>query len=333
MKIAVIGSGSFGTASAVLLGDKGYNVYLYNRNKELTKIMKEKRENTRYLKGVKIPDTVFPVNTIEEAIKDAELIVLAVPSHGIREVCNEIKKIENTKKIIVNLSKGIENDTLLTMSNVIESVLPNSKVVVLSGPSHAEEVSRGVPTTVVVSSKDKEAREYVQDIFMTSSFRVYANDDLIGVELGAAVKNVIALAAGISDGIGYGDNAKAALMTRGIVEIGRLGVALGAKEETFAGLSGIGDLIVTCTSMHSRNRRAGILIGQGKTMEEAVKEVNMVVEGISATKSTYNLAKKVNVSMPIVESLYKVLFEGKDAKIAVSKLMTRDKSYEMEQLS
>lgn len=332
MKIAIVGSGSFGTSVAVLLGKKEYDVYLYSRNEKLMQDIKKKKENTRYLKGIKIPDKVFPTSSLEEAISDAEIIVLAVPSQGIREVCNNIKDITDSNKIIVNLSKGIENDTLLTMSNVISEVLKNAKVVVLSGPSHAEEVSKEVPTTVVVSSKDKKASEYVQDIFMTSNFRVYINNDLIGVELGAAVKNVIALAAGISDGIGYGDNAKAALMTRGIVEIGRLGVALGANPVTFAGLSGIGDLIVTCTSMHSRNRRAGILIGQGKTMEEAVKEVNMVVEGISATKSTYNLAKKVHVTMPIVESLYKVLFEGKDAKEAVTRLMTRAKSHETEEL-
>lgn len=332
MKVSIIGSGSFGTAIAILLGEKGYNVYAYDRNSEIINSMKEKRENERYLKGIKLPSRVIPVVSLEEAIKDTDIIVLAVPSHGIREVCNKIKNIEDTDKIIVNLSKGIENETLLTMSNVIEEVLPNSKVAVMSGPSHAEEVSRGIPTTVVVASKDKKVSEKVQDVFMTSNFRVYTNNDLIGVELGGTVKNVIALAAGIADGIGYGDNTKAALMTRGIVEIGRLGAALGANIVTFAGLSGIGDLIVTCTSMHSRNRRAGILIGQGKTMEEAVKEVNMVVEGISATKSTYDLSKRVNVNMPIVEALYNVLFKGKNAKEAVTELMIRDKAHETEEL-
>lgn len=332
MKVSIIGSGSFGTAIAILLGDKGYNVYTYDRNEDLIRAIAEKRENERYLKGMKLPDTVTAVTSLEEALNDTDLIVLAVPSHGIREVCEKIKAIDDTNKIVVNLSKGIENGTLLTMSQVIQQVLPNANVVVLSGPSHAEEVSRGIPTTVVVASKNKEVSEKVQDIFMTSNFRVYTNNDLIGVELGSTVKNVIALAAGIVDGIGYGDNTKAALMTRGIVEIGRLGMALGANGFTFAGLSGIGDLIVTCTSMHSRNRRAGILIGQGKSMEEAVKEVNMVVEGISATKSTYDLSKKVNVDMPIVEALYNVLFEGKNPKEAVNELMLRDKAYEIEEL-
>ncbi|KMT21427.1 NAD(P)H-dependent glycerol-3-phosphate dehydrogenase [Clostridium cylindrosporum] len=332
MKVSIIGSGSFGTAISILLGNKGYNVYTYDRNSELINFMREKRENERYLKGVKLPDNVTPVSTLEEAVKDTDVFVLAVPSHGIREICLKIKAISDTDKVIVNLSKGIENGTLLTMSQVIEEILPKSKVVVLSGPSHAEEVSRGIPTTVVVSSKHKQEAENVQDMFMTSNFRVYTNDDLIGVELGGTVKNVIALAAGIADGIGYGDNTKAALMTRGIVEIGRLGVALGAKGLTFAGLSGIGDLIVTCTSMHSRNRRAGILIGQGKTMEEALREVNMVVEGISATESTYHLSRKVNVDMPIVEALYSVLFEGKNAKDAVSELMIRDKAHEIDSL-
>lgn len=332
MKISIIGSGSFGTAISVLLGKKGYNVYIYDRNLDRVNSIKEKRENTRYLKGIKIPDTVIPTSSLEEAVEDVDIIVLAVPSQGIREVCNKIKQITDTDKIIVNLSKGIENGTLLTMSQVIEEVLPNSKVVVLSGPSHAEEVSRELPTTVVVASKNKKVSEHVQDIFMTSNFRVYTNSDLIGVELGAAVKNVIALAAGIADGIGYGDNTKAALMTRGIVEIGRLGVALGANSLTFAGLSGIGDLIVTCTSMHSRNRRAGILIGQGKTTDEALKEVGMVVEGVSATKSTYDLSKKVNIDMPIVEALYGVLFEGKDAKEVVNGLMIRAKANESEDI-
>ncbi len=331
MKVSIIGAGSFGTALAILLANKGYDVYAYDRNLDIVNSLKEKRENERYLKGIKIPDNVFPLESFEETVKSGELLVLAVPSHGVRAVCEQIKSVEDTDKIIVNVSKGIENETLLTMSEVVEEVLTKAKVAVLSGPSHAEEVSRGIPTTVVVSSKDESTSEFVQDVFMTSNFRVYINNDLIGVELGAAVKNVIALAAGIADGIGYGDNTKAALMTRGIAEIGRLGVALGAKGLTFAGLSGIGDLIVTCTSMHSRNRRAGILIGQGKTMEEAVKEVNMVVEGISATKSTYDLSRKVNVNMPIVEALHGVLFEGKNAKKAVEELMIRAKTNEIEE--
>ncbi|MEF9933706.1 MAG: NAD(P)H-dependent glycerol-3-phosphate dehydrogenase [Clostridium sp.] len=332
MKISIIGSGSFGTAIAVLLGNKGYDVYTYDRNTELIQDMKKDRENARYLKGVKLPSSVFPVETLEEALENTELIVLCVPSHAVRVTCEKIKLITDTDKIIVNLSKGIENGTYKTMSKIISEVLPKAKVAVLSGPSHAEEVSREIPTAVVVASSDKEISYAVQDIFMTKSFRVYTNDDIEGVELGGAVKNVIALAAGIVDGIGYGDNSKAALMTRGIVEIGRLGSALGANGLTFAGLSGIGDLIVTCTSMHSRNRRAGILIGQGKTMEEAVEEVQMVVEGISATEATYHLSRKLNVHMPIVEALYSVLFEGKNPKEAVNELMIRNKTHETEEL-
>lgn len=280
-----------------------------------------------------MPSGIKTTTDIEKCITDSNIIVMAVPSHAVREVCVNLKGIVKKEQIFVSLAKGIENVTFKRMSEVIEEHFTENDVAVLSGPSHAEEVSRDIPTTVVASSKSKTIAEYIQDIFITPKFRVYTNPDIIGVEVGGAVKNIIALAAGISDGLGYGDNTKAALMTRGIAEIARLGVALGAQPLTFAGLSGIGDLIVTCTSMHSRNRRAGILIGQGKTVEEATSEVKMVVEGINTTKSTYELSKKVGIEMPITTELYKVLFEGKNPKYAVSELMLRDKKHEIEEVA
>lgn len=233
----------------------------------------------------------------------------------------------NANVPIVSIAKGIEEGTDIRLSEVINEELPN-KVVVLSGPSHAEEVALQIPTTLVVTSKDMECAKEIQDLFMTSYFRVYTNDDIVGVEIGGAVKNIIALAAGVIDGIGYGDNTKAALMTRGMKEISRIGVALGGKEDTFYGLTGMGDLIVTCTSMHSRNRRAGILIGKGETLDSALKEVGMVVEGVKACKAFYELKEKMNISMPITDSLYKVLFQGKSAEEGVKELMERDKKNE-----
>jgi len=332
MKIAIVGAGSWGTAIGILLAKKGYDISLWDRKKELIDEINNTHENISYLPGVIIPSNALPTNSIEECINGARIIVMAVPSHAVRDVGNFIKPFVNKEQIFVSLAKGIENITFKRMSEILEEIFPDNKIAVLSGPSHAEEVSRDIPTTVVVSSKCQETSEYIQDVFITPKFRVYTNPDIIGVELGAAIKNIIALAAGICDGLGYGDNTKAALMTRGIVEIARLGVKLGAQPLTFAGLSGIGDLIVTCTSMHSRNRRAGILIGQGKTVDEAVKEVKMVVEGINATKSTYALSNKVGVEMPITNEMYLILFEGKDPKYAVSDLMLRNKRHEMEEV-
>lgn len=332
MNIGIVGAGSWGTAVGVLLSKKGYNVKIWDRKTELIDEINVSRENIRYLPGVLIPSGLTAVNRIEECVKDAKIIVIAIPSQAVRSVCLKMKDMVNENGIFVSLAKGIEIGTLKRMSEIIEEHFPNNKVSVLSGPSHAEEVSRDIPTTVTVSCRDRETAEFIQDTFITPKFRVYTNPDVIGVEIGGAIKNIIALAAGISDGLGYGDNTKAALMTRGIAEIARVGTALGAEPLTFAGLSGIGDLIVTCTSMHSRNRRAGILIGKGKSVEEALNEINMVVEGVNTTKSAYELSKKLNVEMPITEELYRVLFEGKDAKYAVSDLMLRDKRHEIEEV-
>jgi glycerol-3-phosphate dehydrogenase (NAD(P)+) len=328
-RVAFLGGGSFGTALSIMLGKKGIDVNMWDRKSDIIDDINIKRENIKYLPNVTIPHNVKAYSVIEEAVEGSKFIVLSVPSHAIRSLCRQIKEFVRTDQIIVSIAKGIEENTLKRLSEVIEEELPLNPVVILSGPSHAEEVAADIPTVVVVASKDAKASEKVQDLFMTNKFRVYTNDDLIGVEIGGAVKNIIALAAGISDGIGYGDNTKAALMTRGISEIIRIGTKLGGKKETFSGLTGIGDLIVTCTSMHSRNRRAGILIGKGVSAEEAIKQIGMVVEGIKACNAFYNLKEKLNVSMPITDILHKVLFEGKDPKYGVYELMSRDKKDEI----
>ena len=329
-KICVLGAGSWGTALALVVAKKGYNVSMWTLNEEQCNKINKDKENIDYLPGVVIPDNIVVTTNIEEAVKDGTIIVLAVPSQAIRSVCKQIKPFIKDKQILVDVAKGLEKGTGLRLSDVCNQELPNNKYVVLSGPSHAEEVSRDIPTTVVVSSEDIHIAEIVQDIFMSPKFRVYTNPDVVGVELGGALKNIIAFGAGICDGLGYGDNAKAALMTRGIKEIGRLGVAMGAKASTFSGLSGIGDLIVTCTSMHSRNRRAGILIGQGKTLEETLAEVKMVVEGITATDVAYNVAKELNVEMPITNAIYSVLYDNANPDEVVTELMMRDKTHEVE---
>ena len=331
-KIGVLGGGSWGTALAILLANKNNEVDIWVRNKEQLRQMKELRENKKYLPEIFIPDEIEISNDISKVIYDKDIIVLSTATHGIRQVLDSSRPEFNNNQIIVNVAKGIENNTLLRISEIVEEILPNNPYAVLSGPSHAEEVARNIPTTVVSASKDKAVAENVQDIFMSPYFRIYTNPDIIGVELGGALKNVIALGAGISDGLGYGDNTKAALMTRGIIEIGRLGMKLGANSKTFSGLSGIGDLIVTCTSMHSRNRRAGILIGQGQSLDEATKTVGMVVEGIKTTKSAYELAEKNNVIMPITSELYNVLYNGEDVKESVYNLMLRDKKPELEDI-
>jgi glycerol-3-phosphate dehydrogenase (NAD(P)+) len=333
MKIGIVGAGSWGTAMAYSLSQKDYEISIWDKDIELIEGIKNSRQNIKYLPGVVLKSNIKTTDTLEECILDANFIVIGVPSHAVRSVCSAMKSKITTDQIVVNLAKGIENGSLKRMSEVIEEFLPDNKIVILSGPSHAEEVSKDIPTTVVAASKTEEASKLTQDIFSTKFLRIYTNPDIIGVELGGAVKNIIALAAGITDGLGYGDNTKAALMTRGIAEITRLGVALGAKPSTFAGLSGIGDLIVTCTSMHSRNRRAGILIGQGKSIEEALKEVNMVVEGVNTTKSTYELSKKIGVEMPITNELYKALFEDKNPREAVNDLMLREQKLEMEDVA
>ena len=277
---------------------------------------------------MKLPEGIQITSDLPEALQNKDVIVLAVPSVAVRSTARKMEPYIRYGQVIVNVAKGIEESTLMTLTDMIEEEIPNAQACVLSGPSHAEEVSRGLPTTCVVGARTKEMAEYLQNIFMSSVFRVYISSDILGIELGGALKNVIALAAGTADGLGYGDNTKAALITRGITEIVRLGIAMGAKPETFYGLSGIGDLIVTCASVHSRNRRAGYLMGQGKTMEEAMEEVHMVVEGVYSAKAGLQLARKYQVEMPIIERVNQVLFEGKTAADAVKELMLRDKKIE-----
>lgn len=329
-KIGVLGGGSWGTSLAILLAKKGNDVTIWLRDKEQVNSINETRENKKYLPGIKLPDNISISSDLEETNHKKDLILLSVPTHGIRQVLNSCKSTIKKEQIILNVSKGIENQSLLRISQIVEEILPGNRYAVLSGPSHAEEVAKDMATTVVSASNYKNVAEYIQDLFITPSFRVYTNPDVTGVELGGALKNIIALAAGISDGLDCGDNTKAALMTRGIFEMAKLGVKVGAKSETFSGLSGIGDLIVTCTSMHSRNRRAGILIGQGMQVEEATKKIGMVVEGIKTTKSAYYLSKEYNIDMPITEELYNVLYNGKNVENSVSNLMLRDKKHEME---
>ncbi len=332
MDIAVIGSGSWGIALTRRLWKNGANVTIWARSRESAEKLKINREDKDKLPGVIIDGSIKITDNMEDALRDKDMIVVTVPSVAIREVCEKMKPFlaneDDRHQIIVNCAKGIESDTLMLMSDVILDVLPGSDVAVLSGPSHAEEVGKDLPTTIVVSAFSKESAKAVQDAFMADTFRVYTSPDMLGIEIGAALKNVIALAAGVCDGLGYGDNAKAALITRGIAEMSRLGAAMGGDYETFSGLSGIGDLVVTCASMHSRNRRAGILIGQGKTVEEATGEVKMVVEGVNSAAAALELAKKYEVEMPIVEQVNEVLFGGKSAKDAVMDLMSRDKKDE-----
>lgn len=327
-KVTFIGGGSFGTALSVMLAKHGHDIRIWDRKQATVDDINLKRENIKYLHNVIIPNGVEAFTNMGEAVSDSEFIVISVPSHAIRKVTEDMKPYVHKGTTIVSIAKGIEEESGKRLSEVISEILPENPVVILSGPSHAEEVAQDIPTTVVVSSLDMKAAEAVQDLFMNSKFRVYTNDDLTGVEIGGAVKNIIALAAGISDGIGYGDNTKAALMTRGMSEIMRIGIKLGGRPETFSGLTGMGDLIVTCTSMHSRNRKAGILIGKGKSLQEATEEVGMVVEGIKACRAFFKLKEKVSVNMPITDVLYRVLFENKDAKYGVYELMTRDKKQE-----
>lgn len=327
-KIAVIGSGSWGTAISVVLANNGHAVYLWSYFKEESEKLNADRENKAFLPGVSLPDSIVCTHSLEEAIGEAELVVLASPSHTVRNVAKSISPYLTPDQPILNIAKGLEPDTQLRLSEVIRQEIPKNPIAVMSGPSHAEEVGRFLPTTNVVASEEERLLPFIQDIFMSPVFRVYTNPDVIGVEVGGALKNVIALCAGISDGCGFGDNTKAALMTRGIAEIARLGVAMGASPATFHGLTGIGDLIVTCTSMHSRNRRAGILIGQGKSLDEALAEVKMVVEGVKTTEAAYALAQKLGIEMPIVEQMHAVLFEGADPKESAKALMNREKKSE-----
>lgn len=324
MNITVIGTGSWGTALAVLLHGNGHRVTLWGRLPEEVDPILAHRENRAFLPGVKIPDEIPVTIDTGAALRGAEWVVLAVPSHGMRPICEQLREHLPAGTPLVSVAKGIENDTGARMSEVIAEVLGTDRVVVLSGPSHAEEVGRGIPTAVVVASRHGELAERAQKIFMNERFRIYSHDDIVGVELGGSLKNVIAIAAGACDGIGFGDNTKAALCTRGLVEMARLGVALGAKRETFFGLSGIGDLIVTAFSRHSRNRGFGERLGKGETAEQIAASTPMVAEGVKTAKSAWQLAQKKNVDVPITREVYAIIYEGKPPKQAVRDLMSRE---------
>ncbi len=330
--IGIIGAGSWGIALALLLHKNGHEVTVWSIVEEEIEMLRTKREHETKLPGISLPDEIDFTTDLEEATKEKELLIMAVPSVYTRATAKSLARYCKSGQIIVNVAKGIEETTLMTLSEIIEEEIPQGIVTVLSGPSHAEEVGRGIPTTIVVGAKEKQIAERIQTIFMSNVFRVYISPDIQGIELGAALKNVVALAAGIADGLGYGDNTKAALITRGIAEIARLGMAMGCKFETFCGLSGIGDLIVTCASEHSRNRRAGMLMGQGATMEEAMDQVKMVVEGVYSAKAGLSLAMKYGIQVPIIEQVNHVLFDGKRADEAVKELMLRDKKDESEEL-
>lgn len=331
MKIAVLGAGSWGTALAKVLSENNQEVRLWGRNAIQMVDMSATRINQKYLPGVILDDQVLMTSNFAMAVSGADVFVLSVASQSVREIVRQLKSHVGIRPLIVNVTKGVEMESLKRISEVVLEIIPDANYVALSGPSHAEEVSKGIPTTLVSSSVDKEAAELIQDLFGNDNLRIYTNPDVVGVELGGALKNIIALGAGISDGLGFGDNSKAALMTRGISEIGRLGKVMGANVDTFKGLSGIGDLIVTCTSMHSRNRRFGILIGQGKPVKEALNEIGMVVEGYYTIKSAYDLSQKFEVDMPITRELYRVLYEGSDARTSVRNLMLRSLKHEMEE--
>lgn len=333
-KVTVLGGGTWGIALTILLAGNGHEVTVWSKFPEETDALAANRSNIKNLPGAVLPDSVKLTNDLKVAAESGtDLIVNTVISPFVREVSKHLSPYVKEGTIIVNASKGIENGTLYTMTDIISQEIPQAKVAVISGPSHAEEVSRHIPTTVVAGAAEKETALYIQDMFMNHYFRVYTSPDVMGIELGGALKNVIALAAGAIDGLGYGDNTKAALITRGIVEIARLGEAMGARYETFAGLSGIGDLIVTCTSVHSRNHNAGYLLGQGKSLEEAKKEVGQVVEGVNSAKAALALAKKYGVEMPIVEQVNAVLFERKEAKEALTELLVRERITEYSTLN
>ena len=331
-RVSILGGGSWGIALAVLLHKNGHEITVWSALETEIEMLREKHEH-KMLPGVRLSeDTVFTTDD-REAVEGQDLLVMAVASSFTRSTAHRLSALVAPGQKILNVAKGIEEHTLMTLSEIIEQEIPQADVAVMSGPSHAEEVGRGIPTTIVVGAKSKETAEYIQNLFMNEAFRVYISPDILGMELGGALKNVVALAAGIADGLGYGDNTKAALITRGLAEIARLGMAMGGKFETFCGLTGIGDLIVTCASMHSRNRRAGILIGQGKTCDEAMAEVQMVVEGVYSAKAAMELAEKYQVQLPIIEQVNKVLFENKSAAQAMKELMLRDKKLEVPDFS
>ncbi len=334
--VAVIGAGSWGTALAIQLANKGYNVKMWARNENIVNTINEQRENIRYLPGVNLPKNLTASTDLPTVLAEADAVLYSVPSHAFRETLVKTLPSLPENAVIINAAKGIEEDSLKRMSEVFSEEAGSEQLnryVVLSGPSHAEEVGLSIPTAIVAASKNMGRAEYVQDLFTSNVMRIYTNPDVVGVELGGALKNIIALATGIADGLQFGDNTKAALMTRGLAEITRLGVAMGAMPLTFAGLSGLGDLIVTCTSMHSRNRRAGIEIGKGKTLEQALSSVQMVVEGVRTTKAAKTLAARLNIEMPITEHTYKVLYENYPPREAVMDLMGRSSKPELEEVA
>lgn len=335
-KIAVIGAGSWGTALSMVLADNGHEVTLWSHRAAQAEEIRDHHTNERYLPGVVIPDSIAGTSSLEEALSGADAVMLVIPAKALREVLGQIRACLRKPVLFIHGIKGIEPKTFKRMSEVIQEEIPESlraAVVVLSGPSHAEEVSLRHPTTVAVASENQEAARKAQDLFFNHYFRVYTNEDVTGVEIGGALKNIIALGAGISDGLGYGDNAKAALITRGLAEISRLGAKLGAHPLTFIGLTGMGDLIVTCTSVHSRNWRAGNMLGKGKKLDDVLAHMGMIVEGVRTAEAAYALAKKEQVEMPITEAIYHVLFDGKRPKEAVDELMGRDKKDEIAALT
>ena len=335
IEIAVLGAGSWGTALSFVLADNQHKVTLWTRTEKHASEININKQNSKYIAGI-LPSNIYATSNLEEALAGKKYIVLVTPSHSLKELVPIINNYINPDTIIIHAIKGIDPDSLLRISEIILNGMPNldsSRLAVLSGPSHAEEVALRKPTTVVISSLNIKTAEIAQDLFINKNFRVYTNSDVVGTELGGALKNIIALGAGISDGLGFGDNAKAALMTRGLAEITRLGIYLGAEASTFSGLAGIGDLIVTCTSVHSRNYKAGKLIGEGQTLDEALSHMNMVVEGVRTTKAAYALSERHNICMPITNQLYQVLFEDKNAKEAVEHLMARVKKEEFEDFS
>lgn len=332
-KVGIMGAGSWGTALSLLLHKNGHEVTVWSINEEEVEMLSREREHKSKLPGVKLPEDMEFTTDMEKTVRDKDFVVLAVPSTFTRSTARSMCPFIKEGQLLVNVAKGIEESTLMTLSEQIEAEIPQANVAVLSGPSHAEEVGRQIPTSVVVGAKTKETAEYLQEMFMNEVFRVYTSPDILGIELGGSLKNVIALAAGMADGLGYGDNTKAALITRGIHEIARLGVKMGGALESFMGLTGIGDLIVTCASVHSRNRKAGYLMGQGKSMEEAMKEVNMVVEGVYSTKAAVKLGEKYGVSLPIIDKVNEILFQGKDPREAVNELMLRGSKTEHSSLT
>ncbi len=331
--VSFLGAGSWGTALAILCAGNGHKVTIWSKIQSEIDMLRENREHVERLPGVKLPDSIVIEDDLERACTGQDILVWSVASPYVRSTAQLAKPYIKEGQIIVNVGKGIEEGTLMTLCEVLADELPMADPAVLSGPSHAEEVSKAMPTTVVVGAKTKKTAMFVQDVFMGNNFRVYTSPDMMGIELGGSLKNVIALAAGILDGMGLGDNTKAALMTRGILEISRLGMELGGKMETFFGLSGIGDLIVTCTSSHSRNHNCGYLLGRGKTLEEAKNEIRQVVEGVNCAKAAMALANKHHVTMPIVEQINAILFEDKSADQAMKELLDRDKVSEYKSLT